>query len=64
MKTWLLKLEANDWLYFFGLGLLFGGLAASVSVATGLIATGAILITQSTVKAYFVTWLSMQPRKK
>lgn len=64
MKTWLLQLEANDWLYFAGLGLLFAGLTAAVSVATGLIVVGSTLIVQSTARAYFVTWLSLQPRKK
>ena len=64
MKAWLLKLEANDWLYFIGLGLLFAGLASSVSTATALSVVGGVLIVQSTAKAYFVTWLSMQPRKK
>ncbi len=65
MRAWLQRLEANDWFYFAGLGLLFAGLALGVSVATALGVVGGVLVVLSTVRAYFVTWLAIQqPRKK
>lgn len=57
------RLDANDWLYFLGLLLLALGLAWGVSIATALSVVGAVLVVQSTARAYFMTWLT-QRRKK
>lgn len=63
MKLSLQSLDRNEVTYWFGLLLLFVGLAIRVSVATALIVSGAIVLTTSVASSFFVTWLSTTEKK-
>jgi hypothetical protein len=58
MMKLLKSLERNEITYWFGLCLLFIGLALSVSVATALSVIGGIVVFESVVTSYMVTWMA------
>jgi len=62
MKTWLQKLDANDWFYYTGLGMLFAGVSLSVSIATALIVVGSVLAAISFLNSLIVVWLSKESK--
>jgi len=62
MKAWLQKLDANDWFYYTGLGMLFAGVSLSVSVATALIVVGSVLAAISFLNSLIVVWLSKESK--
>lgn len=60
MMTWIKSLDRYEVTYWIGLGMLFAGLTLSVSIATALIVTGAVMALESVITSYLATWLSMQ----
>lgn len=56
--NYLKSLERNEITYWFGLCLLFIGLALSVSVATALTVVGVAITLESVVTSYMVTWMA------
>lgn len=62
---WIKSLDRNEVTYWVGLVMLFLGLTLSVSAATALIVTGALIALESMVTSFFETWLIVnQPLRK
>lgn len=57
--TWLKSLDRNEMTYWLGLLLLFAGLALGVSMATGLIVVGAVIVVESVASSYLSTWMGL-----
>jgi hypothetical protein len=64
MYTWFKSLDRNELTYWLGLLMLFAGLSLSVSVATALTVTGAVMAAESVLTSYLATWFTSTPRKK
>lgn len=52
------SVERNERMYFVGVFFLFVGLWRAVSVETAFIVIGAVLILESVLTSYLVSWLS------
>jgi len=61
--SWLKSLDRNEMTYWVGLMMLFVGLTLSVSVATALIVTGAVLVAVTIVNSLVMVWIATRPVK-
>jgi hypothetical protein len=57
--TWLQSLDRNEMTYWLGLLCLFAGIALRVSIATGLIVVGAVLVVESVASSYLSMWMGL-----
>jgi hypothetical protein len=62
--TWFTSLDRNELSYWIGLLMLFAGLSLSVSVATALTVTGAVMAAESVLTSYLANWFVSTTRKK
>lgn len=58
------SIEREEVTYWVGLGMLFAGLTISVSVATALVVTGAVIALESVVTSYLATWIGIKNVRK
>lgn len=55
--VWLSTRDRNELVFWLGLAMLFVGLSLSVSIATGLLWTGGVLIADGMISSYLEGWL-------
>lgn len=55
--SWLSSRSRNDLVFWLGLALLCLGVSLTVSIATGLLWTGAVMIVDGMVSSYLEAWL-------
>ena len=58
MSNFWKSLDRNEVTYWVGLAMLFAGLTLSVSMATALVVTGAILISVGILNSLVMVWLA------
>lgn len=56
--SWVKSIGRNEVTFWLGLAGVFAGLARSVSVETALLVVGSVLVLESMVTSYLVTWIN------